>query len=116
MQVEYNSNNSGGRWWLTGEDWKALESSGWEVRWFSNQTDTIFKPDSEGRWLGALASRAIRNNLSLREAVDEWERVTGKSSTEAGCPCCGNPHRFTEYDDNGNWVANGPHVSYEAHW
>lgn len=33
MKIEYSSNNSGGRWWLKDEDWKALEDAGWEVIW-----------------------------------------------------------------------------------
>lgn len=31
--VEYDSNNSGGHWWLKDEDWKALEKAGWIVHW-----------------------------------------------------------------------------------
>lgn len=31
--IEYSSNNSGGRWWLTDAQWKALERAGWEVEW-----------------------------------------------------------------------------------
>jgi hypothetical protein len=32
-RVEYSSNNSGGSWWLTGEDWATLEREGWTVNW-----------------------------------------------------------------------------------
>ncbi len=32
-RVEYSSNNSGGSWWLTDADWKALEDAGWTVVW-----------------------------------------------------------------------------------
>ena len=31
--LTYNNNNSGGRWWLTDEDYKALEENGWTVHW-----------------------------------------------------------------------------------
>lgn len=31
--VEYDSNNSGGSWWLKDEDWAALEKAGWYVQW-----------------------------------------------------------------------------------
>lgn len=116
MRVEYDSNNSGGHWWLKDEHWKALETAGWEVRWYATEGDRIFKADEDGRWLGALASHATRHGLTLREAAEEWERVTGESSTEAGCACCGQPHSFTEYDDDGKYVASGPETSYEAHW
>lgn len=30
---EYDSNNSGGYWWLKDEDWKKLEEAGWTVMW-----------------------------------------------------------------------------------
>jgi hypothetical protein len=36
MHTEYHSNNSGGDWWLTDEDWYKLEEAGWEVEWFKN--------------------------------------------------------------------------------
>ncbi len=147
MYVEYCSNNSGGDWWLSDDDWKALEKNGWKVAWVSleNAFDEkgnylrdadgtpklvpagtgggkyslgIGKPDENGeyRWLGCLAKGAYRVGLSLDRAVSEWERITGECSTAAGCPCCGNPHNFTEYDDAGNYRSSGPHVSYEARW
>lgn len=31
--VEYDSNNSGGHWWLTNADWQKLEAAGWFVEW-----------------------------------------------------------------------------------
>jgi hypothetical protein len=31
--VEYNSNNSGGGWWLDDKDWRKLEKAGWLVEW-----------------------------------------------------------------------------------
>lgn len=117
MRVEYISNNSGGDWWLKDEDWKALESAGWKVDWIANQEGMAFcQPDKEGRWLGALAKRAVREGLNLREAAREWELVTGARATDAGCACCGQPHNFTEYDDDDNEVASGPNTEYSARW
>lgn len=118
MKVEYDSNNSGGSWWLTDENWKALEAAGWEVEWYANkESDGVFGGLYKGgRFLGALASKATRNGLALMDAVEEWERVTGESSTSAGCPCCGPPHSFTEYDDNGKYVTSGPTTDYSASW
>lgn len=131
--VEYDSNNSGGHWWLTDEDWKALEAAGWKVRW--TWLENVYTDDGRehvhdddgtpklervtetgSRWLGALATTAYRSGLSLREAADEWERVTGKSATDAGCFCCGQPHNFTEYAADGKWTASGPNTSYSASW
>lgn len=137
--VEYNSNNSGGDWWLNDADWHKLEAAGWVVQWATHTTvhddkgnivladsgvpllrattpaDKILHHDG-GRWLDALATSAYRVGLSLHEAADEWEQVTGKSATDAGCACCGQPHTFTEYDDQGKYITSGPYVRYEASW
>lgn len=72
--------------------------------------------DGEYRWLGALAKNAFRVGVPMRDAAEEWERITGLDSTGAGCACCGQPHTFTEYDDDGKYVRSGPSMSYEAHW
>jgi hypothetical protein len=140
MYVEYNSNNSGGSWWLEDSHWRALEAAGWKVQWvhlerkytakgYERDTDgtPLLVPignsslaykgaDGEYRWLGALAMFAFRVGLGLREAADEWERITGMDATDAGCACCGQPHTFTEYDDAGKFVRRGPFTSYEARW
>lgn len=146
MYVEYSANNSGGNWWLNDAQWKALEAGGWKVNWASQEflyedgqnvreedgtpklvpigegnslLGTSFAKldaNNEYRYLGALAKYAYRVGLSLREAADEWEKLTGASSTDAGCACCGQPHTFTEYDDAGNYVKSGPDTSYEASW
>ena len=33
MILEYSSNNSGGSFWLSDEDWKNMEDAGWKVQW-----------------------------------------------------------------------------------
>lgn len=113
-RVVYDHNNSGGLWWLEDEDWKALEKAGWEVKWHKDAKDGVTL--GRERFLGALASSAIRYGLSLQEAVEEWECITHQSALAAGCPCCGQPHSFTEYDADGKYVDSGPSASYEAHW
>tara|TARA_Y100001951_G_scaffold105377_1_gene122746 strand:+ start:6124 stop:6477 length:354 start_codon:yes stop_codon:yes gene_type:complete len=112
--VEYDSNNSGGHWWLDDDQWRALEAAGWEVDWVAEKKSSFVTADSNGRWLGALAQSATRRGLSLNEAVDEWQRVTGECATDAGCPCCGVPHNFTEYDSSDKYVASGPEQFYTA--
>ncbi len=147
MYIEYDSNNSGGSWWLDDDDWKALEKAGWKVEWVSLEnlyTDKgsfvreedgtpklvpagggnsrfgalMKKPDDNGeyRFLGALANTAYRVGLPLHEAIEEWERVTKACAIDAGCACCGQPHNFTEYDDDNNFVTSGPTTSYTAGW
>lgn len=83
MRVEYSSNNSGGGWWLDDKDWYALETAGWVVDW---------RPD---RWLGALATSATREGLTLSQAIVEWEHVTNQVASDVGCECCGPPHHFS---------------------
>lgn len=104
--IEYDSNNSGGSWWLTDQDWQNLEAAGWDVQWFRNRDDNFFRTDKDGRWLGALASSATRSGLTLGQAIREWEQVTGKDSSALGCSCCGTPHSFYAYDDDGRMTGD----------
>ena len=83
MIVEYTSTNSGGQWWLTDDDWKNLEKAGWKVEW------------EKERFLGALARSAKKEFDSIKEAVEEWEKITREDSRAEGCSCCGQPHNFT---------------------
>lgn len=93
--VEYNSNNSGGRWWLKDEDWDALEAEGWQVDWVCDPESNPGIPFMKGeRWLGSLASHARKRFDSMRQGIKEWERVTKKNATDIGCSCCGPPHNF----------------------
>lgn len=110
MYVKYTSNNSGGSWWLTDQNWKDLESAGWEVDWIKHGDGWA---DASGRWLGALARSATRRDLSLEDAIEEFERVTGESANAAGCSCCGQPHIFYSYTDNGSMIDSGPMAVYD---
>lgn len=110
--LEYDSNNSGGDWWLSDDDWKALDAAGWNVHWGGRRFYTDdpaelltpqeasdlkgqpFAPDEEGRWLGALAMSCAKAFESPEEGIAEWERITGQDSNAVGCPCCGPPHNF----------------------
>lgn len=83
-RVRYSTNNSGGDWWLSDDDWKNLEKAGWIIEW------------RDIRCLGALATEAYREGLSLEEAINEFEETTGQSELDQGCECCGSPHYFYE--------------------
>lgn len=101
MLVAYSSNNSGGGWWLTDEDWKNLEAAGWTVEWARDNEYLRGHLDDDGEhWMGTLASRARKEFASLKEALEEFERITGQNVTDEGCNCCGPPHSF-------NWDAGG---------
>lgn len=118
MLIEYNSNNSGGDWWLKDGDWKNLEKNGWKVIWCSeefvyekgrhvydenglpktkNEPNTFSKKDKNGiyRYLGALAHYAFKHFDSIKEALQEFEKITGQDVSEEGCNCCGPPHCFS---------------------
>lgn len=74
----YSTNNSGGRWWLSQEDWDNLIKAGW--------TPIHFKGWVRGAWR-ALCEEA---------AKAEFDNVTSQFSDELGCECCGPPHNFSE--------------------
>ena len=99
MTIEYSSNNSGGGWWLSDENWEALEKAGWIVEWYATKEDPTGIGYEDGRWLGALATVAKREGLSYDEAIEEWENVTGCNASDEGCSCCGPPHSFHESDE-----------------
>lgn len=110
----YDSNNSGGKWWLKDADWKALEQAGWTVLWAKEKigvaADYNTFLDKDGRYMGALATKAAKQFESAKEGIAEWERVTGQDAGDEGCHCCGCPHNFEfgEADDPpvvGKWFS-----------
>jgi hypothetical protein len=105
MIIKYSSNNSGGGWWLHDEDWKKLEDAGWNVDWVNKDSflSQKVKGKDEYRWLGALAKEAEKEFDSVKDAILEFETITGKSTMEEGCNCCGPPHTFTWEDKDGNF-------------
>lgn len=103
--LEYDSNNSGGGWWLDDAAWEALAEAGWTVHWGARNSSLdplIQRAKSGDRWLGALATTAAKHVPSAAEGIAEWERVTGQSAGDLGCNCCGPPHSFTYTPDNGD--------------
>lgn len=113
--VEYSSNNSGGHWWLTTEQWINLEKAGWEVIWGGykfckggNVRDGCSKEECSGHkrfnsfkemtkrdtWLDSYATDASVQADSLEDAIAQWEDITGENSKAQGCHCCGQPHNF----------------------
>lgn len=94
--IRYSSNNSGGYWWLSDEDWKNLEKAGWKVEWNRDIKPSSGSLRSGERWLGALATDATREGLTLRGAIAEFEDITGQNADDEGCNCCGAPHYFYE--------------------
>ena len=97
----YESNNSGGYWWLSDEEWGQLEQHGWTVEWFKDSTFFSDRMDDQDRWLGALAKQASKKFTSMDEAKTEFAWATGQNPSDQGCWCCGRPHRFEEAYDWG---------------
>ena len=92
QEVTYSTNNSGGNFWLSDQDWINLENAGWEVEWIKDQTGRSGVKND--RFMAALATSAIRRGLSERMAIAEWQDIVGQDPDEEGCPCCGGPHSF----------------------
>lgn len=118
--VKYDSNNSGGSWWLSDKDWKNLEKAGWFVVWATYEFDwkngnyqydknglpKIKKSkspfvDKKGRYLGALAKYAFKRFDGISEALQEFETITGQNVSDEGCNCCGAPHSFSWKSNDG---------------
>lgn len=91
--IRYSSNNSGGKWWLTDDDWKALEKSGWRVSWCKDGEPLV----QDGRLLGALAQEAYLDTGSIEEAQAAFMSVVDVDIDEQGCECCGPPHNFYDW-------------------
>ena len=51
LLVKYDSNNSGGNWWLKDNDWKKLEKKGWNVFWYKDEKHPE-KPDPDCKECG----------------------------------------------------------------
>ena len=99
--LHYSSNNSGGSWWLTDDDWKALKKAGWKVDWAKNNKDRPKSLCKDGRWLGALATKASKKFNNPDEGIKEWQEITKQDPWEKGCNCCGQPHNFSYIDNDG---------------
>ena len=110
LLIEYYSSNSGGRDWLNEEQWKKLEKAGWRLFGFDNVAyeGNDYKLDKDG--LPEKTGETDRYKYAFKrfdtpkEALLEFEELTGEDTTAEGCNCCGPPHCFS-------WV--GGYVSGE---
>lgn len=103
IEVEYSTNNSGGSWWLSDEDWLALEKAGWHVKWARDMpADHALSSLMDGeRYMGALAHDATIKVNTPAEAIRSFEIATGQRASDEGCNCCGPPHSFYWEDESG---------------
>lgn len=127
--LEYRSNNSGGSWWLSDEDWKAMEEAGWKPRYgkcllfldredFPQNFEEALAREDEVRWLGALATTATIETTreKARSVIEKWEDLTGMSVGDLGCGCCGPPHSFTFQGEDGSTDYYEPRVPTQGEW
>lgn len=113
MIVEYSSNNSGGRWWLSDDDWKSLESAGWDVKWVKDSEFLKEYGHTGERFMRALAMEATLECETPQEAVLSFIKATGKDVLEEGCNCCGPPHSFRDMDNR--FFASGQELAAYVH-
>lgn len=104
ITVKYSTNNSGGSYWLNESDWKALQDAGWLIMDWDN---AVY--DSTGHYLADenglpttskpadldTAHYAYKKFKSIKDAIEEFEQLTGEDVSAEGCSCCGPPHSFT---------------------
>ncbi len=45
--------------------------------------------------LGAAAKKCYKYFNNIKEALEEFEKITEQNVTDEGCNCCGSPHSFT---------------------
>lgn len=131
--LKYDPNNSGGRWWLTEEDYVALEEYGWTVHWahengkapFGGVSANIYDYDEllipiqrnkDLRYLGSVAGTCAKRFDTAEEGVREWEDITGQRAGEVGCNCCGRPHDFEFFTSKDNSAYMRVDVPHEGSW
>lgn len=96
--IQYNANNSGGRWWHTEEMLDKLEAAGWKLGRFDISKMRVVARDGT-LYLGITATYARKHFNSVEEAKDEFEAITGMYTDGKGCACCGPPHYFHEVEE-----------------
>lgn len=88
MKVMYDSNNSGGSFWIGEDDIQKMEAAGWV---------------HSGYMTWSLEADSVQS------AKDQWAALLGKDPDEIGCECCGPPHNFgpaIEWDEEEDDVAD----------
>lgn len=133
--LRYSPNNSGGHWWLDTEAYERLEKTGWTVHW-AHEKETawgrgpdvvadvyeykeLLKPVERNKdlnYMGAEAGSCAKAFPNPEMGVQEWQRIVGQSAAEMGCNCCGPPHNFSWYDDNGDETYMHTNFPTEGTW
>lgn len=66
------------------------------------------------RWLGGLAKKATKECKSVKDAIVEFEKITGQNITSEGCNCCGPPFtlHWGKCNVEEDCDCKGPHKDY----
>lgn len=116
-----NNNNSGGSFWIGRKECDALREAGWFT---PERTEDSFVPfGSPDSYMGTGCTYEELHDLrvekaTMREAIEEFEHITGQDFFALGCTCCGAPFSMYEVDENGykNYrgeTMGGDYVSHE---
>lgn len=103
--VEYNSNNSGGSWWLTDADWKALEDDGWIVAWanlrhsFTPSGDYERESNGVPRLVPRDGTEERTHSIGIKKDDKGVHRYMGAVAREAYLPDCDDIRRAAESFD-----------------
>jgi len=128
----YDSNNSGGDWWLKEKDWDALAAAGWNVHWahldpkiwngsqpvagcYDKEKMLTPIPKTHLKYMGAFARSCAKRFESMEQGIEEFAKVAKQNPEDLGCSCCGPPHNFEWYDDNGS-TKYFDHDFYPEEW
>lgn len=95
-----DENNSGGRWWLTQEDYVKLFEAGWvyerpeprpEGPPFHMDYDKPFLSSNKDDTPYGYRKHTSFVADSMKDAVESFEKATGHDFFAEGCNCCGAP-------------------------
>lgn len=102
--VKFSENNSGGHWWLNGEQYRALLMSGWglDLAGMQYAAKDYARKDGAHYFDTDDVPYFLRSNVvsifdSYAEGVAAWESATGASASTVGCECCGPPYQLYDW-------------------
>ena len=112
----FSENNSGGSWWLGRTQYDALMSAGWTYTPSEYDLRNSYDKKPFLGMPGDTVPYGWRHDLkgrfqTIREAVESFERATGKNFFALGCICCGPP--FSIRTEDGEESISGSDVDHE---
>lgn len=90
----FSENHSGGSFWLKRADYEALARHGWTLP--TNEDKPFYKADDDVPYNWRHNIEGAFN--TIREAVEAFEKATGRDFFEQGCSCRGAPFSINSYE------------------